>query len=214
MVGSYGRNFTGLPVGTRKLALTYDDGPNDPYTQRLMDVLARHDVRATFFLLGKFVQQRPQVVREIVSAGHALGNHSYSHPNLIFASPAELRRQIEQTNSAIADACGVQPALFRPPYGGRRPGTFSTAREYGMVPIMWRVTCYDWSATSNISIEQKAERQIRGGEHPAARRRTSRHRHRSLAHHTGHRQPHSPLPGRRLRIRHSSRDAERCACGV
>ncbi len=160
----YGSNFNGLPPGTRQLALTYDDGPNDPYTPQLMEVLARHDVRATFFLVGEFVKQRPQVVRDLVASGHAIGNHTYSHPNLIFVSQPELRRQLEQTNAAIADACGEKPDLFRPPFGGRRPGTFSTAREYGMTPVMWRVTCYDWSATSNLSIEQKAERQIRGGE--------------------------------------------------
>jgi peptidoglycan-N-acetylglucosamine deacetylase len=160
----YGQNFNGLPRGTRKLALTYDDGPNDPYTQQLMEVLARHNVRATFFLLGQFVRKRPEVVREMVAAGHAVGNHTYSHPNLIFVSQAELRQQIEQTNAAIADACGEKPKLFRPPFGGRRPGTFSTAREYEMTPIMWRVTCYDWSAKSNLSIEKKAERQIHGGE--------------------------------------------------
>jgi peptidoglycan/xylan/chitin deacetylase (PgdA/CDA1 family) len=160
----YGSNFNGLPPGTRNLALTYDDGPNEPYTLRLMEVLARHDVRATFFLLGRFVRERPAIVRDLVSAGHAIGNHTYSHPNLIFVSQSELRKQLEETNAAIADACGQQPTLFRPPFGGRRPGTFSTAREYGLTPVMWRVTCYDWSAKSNQSIEQKAERQIRGGD--------------------------------------------------
>lgn len=160
----YGRNFNGLPRGARSLALTYDDGPNDPHTLRLMEVLAQHDVRATFFLLGQFVREKPGIVRELVEAGHAIGNHTYSHPNLIFVSPAELKKQIEETNAAIEDACGQRPTLFRPPFGGRRPGTFATARRYGLTPVMWRVTCYDWSAKSNESIEQKAQRQIRGGD--------------------------------------------------
>ncbi|HWR36630.1 MAG TPA: polysaccharide deacetylase family protein [Clostridia bacterium] len=160
----YGRNFTGIAPGSRQLALTYDDGPNDPYTPQMLDVLARHDARATFFLLGQFVRQKPAIVRDIVAAGHAIGNHSWSHPNLIFASPAELRRQIEDTTKAIEDACGVTPKLFRPPYGGRRPGTFSVARKYGMAVIMWRVTCHDWDAVSNESIEAKAHAQIRGGD--------------------------------------------------
>ena len=69
----YGRTFTGLPRGSKQLALTYDDGPNDPHTLRLLEVLARHDVRATFFLIGRYVQQRPDIVRELVAAGHAVG---------------------------------------------------------------------------------------------------------------------------------------------
>src|SRR6476660_5383862 len=73
----YGRTFTGLSRGTKQLALTYDDGPNDPHTMRLLEVLARHEVPATFFLIGRYVQQRPDLVREIVKAGHIIGNHTF-----------------------------------------------------------------------------------------------------------------------------------------
>lgn len=159
----YGRSFTGLLRGTKQLALTYDDGPNDPYTGQLLDILARANVKATFFLIGRYVKQRPDIVRRLVESGHAIGNHTWSHPNLIFCSPAETRRQLSETQKAIEDACGVTPTLFRPPFGGRRPGTFQTARSLGLAPIMWNVTCYDWSAKSNESIERHARRQIRGG---------------------------------------------------
>jgi peptidoglycan/xylan/chitin deacetylase (PgdA/CDA1 family) len=160
----YGSSFIGLPKGTRRLALTYDDGPNDPYTSQLLDVLAKHGTKATFFLIGKYVKQRPDIVRRVVEAGHSVGNHTWNHPNLIFCSAAETRRQISETQKAIEDACGVRPTLFRPPFGGRRPGTFAVARELGLTPIMWGVTCYDWSAISNESIERKAREQIRGGD--------------------------------------------------
>jgi peptidoglycan/xylan/chitin deacetylase (PgdA/CDA1 family) len=160
----YGRNFLGLPPGSRKLALTYDDGPNDPYTLKMLDVLARHDVRATFFLLGKFVEAKPEIVRAIVSAGHDVGNHSWSHPYFIWASAAEARRQLERTNKAIQDACGVTPTLFRPPFGGRRPGTFALGRKLGMRPIMWRVSTYDWEADSPEFILKRARRGIVGGD--------------------------------------------------
>ncbi len=160
----YGRNFNGVAPGTKLLALTYDDGPNDPYTGQLLDVLAKHEVRATFFVIGQFVRQRPEIVRQIVSAGHAIGNHTWNHPNLIFCSDGETRRQIAETQKAIEDACGIRPTLFRPPFGGRRPGTFALVRECGLEPIMWRVTCYDWSAKSNDTIEQHARRQIKGGD--------------------------------------------------
>ena len=160
----YGSSFIGLPKGTRRLALTYDDGPNDPYTSQLLDVLAKHGAKATFFLIGQFVKQRPDIVRRVVEAGHSVGNHTWNHPNLIFCSAAETRRQISETQKAIEEACGIRSTLFRPPFGGRRPGTFAVARELGLTPIMWGVTCYDWSAISNESIERKAREQIRGGD--------------------------------------------------
>jgi len=160
----YGRNFSGLREGTRALALTYDDGPNDPWTLRLLDVLARHNARATFFMLGEFVRQRPDIVRTVFQAGHAIGNHSYSHPNLIFSTRAQMQSEIEETNRLLEEITGERPTLFRPPFGGRRIATFRMARELRLEPVMWRVTCYDWSATSVAQIVRQARRQITGGE--------------------------------------------------
>ncbi len=159
----YGRNFTGLPRGSKKLALTYDDGPNDPHTESLQDILDQHNVKATFFLIGRYVRKRPDLVRRHVALGHSIGNHTWDHPNLIFSTPASLRSQLERTSQEIFDACGQHPTLFRPPFGGRRPGVFQAARHMGMTPIMWNVTCYDWSARTNETIEQHAHRQIKGG---------------------------------------------------
>lgn len=160
----YGASVTGEERGSKRLALTYDDGPNDPYTGHLLEVLARHDVKATFFMIGKFVEHRPLIAREVCNAGHVVGNHTYEHPNLIFVGERGLRAQLERTQKAIADhACGI-PKLFRPPFGGRNPLTFGVVRELGMIPIMWRVTCYDWSATSSDSIVKKAQAQIKGGD--------------------------------------------------
>ena len=160
----YGANFNGAAPGTRTLALTYDDGPNDPYTGQLLEVLAKHGVKATFFLLGQFVSERPALARAVAEAGHAIGSHCYTHQNLIFLSSAQLRQQLEKASRAIEAATGVHPKLFRPPYGGRRPGTFSVVREYGMVPVMWRVSCSDWSARSHESIVRHAVSQIKGGD--------------------------------------------------
>jgi peptidoglycan/xylan/chitin deacetylase (PgdA/CDA1 family) len=159
-----GRTFIGLPPGSRQMALTYDDGPNDPYTQRLLEVLERHQVKATFFLIGKFVKQRPDIARAVVGAGHTIGNHTWDHPNLIFCSVAELRRQLQQTQQAIFDATGVEAKLFRPPFGGRRPDTLNVARSFGLQPVMWNVTCRDWKAKSADEIVGHGERQIRGGD--------------------------------------------------
>ena len=160
----YGHTFASLARGTRQLALTYDDGPNDPHTLRLLEVLARHNVRATFFLIGRFVQQRPDIVREIVKAGHVIGNHTFTHPLLTFKSAAEVRKELTDCRSAIQDAIGEHSNLFRPPFGGRRPAVLRIARELGLEPIMWNVTGYDWNAPPAAVIEKKVSSQIRGGD--------------------------------------------------
>src|SRR6059058_5397368 len=97
----YGRTFVGLGRGSKKLALTFDDGPNDPHTLRLLEVLAKHDVRATFFMIGRYVQQRPDIVREVVSAGHVIGNHTFTHPLLTFKSCGEIKKQLEDCGRAL-----------------------------------------------------------------------------------------------------------------
>lgn len=160
----YGRTFIGLPRGSRRLALTYDDGPNDPDTWRLLEVLERHGTKATFFLIGRFVEQKPEIARAVVSAGHAIGNHTWDHPNLIFASAAEVRRQLQRTQQAIFDATGVAAKLFRPPFGGRRPVTLRIARALGLEPVMWNVSCYDWKPISADEIVHRVARHIRGGD--------------------------------------------------
>ncbi len=179
-----GRTFIGLQPGSRVMALTYDDGPNDPYTWRLMEVLERHGVKATFFLIGQFVRQKPEIARALVAAGHAIGNHTWDHPNLIYRSQAEVRRQLEQTRQIILDATGIETKVFRPPFGARRPATLRAIREAGLEPILWNVTCYDWKARSAEEIVAHAERQIRGGDvillHDGGYRRMGADRTRSV----------------------------------
>ena len=160
----YGCTFTGLPRGTRQLALTYDDGPNDPHTQRLLEVLAKHEVRATFFLIGRYVRQHPEIAREIVKAGHIVGNHTFGHPLLTFKRSSEIRDELSDCRSALQDAIGEHSNLFRPPFGGRRPAVLRIARELGLTPIMWNVTGFDWNAPPSAVIEKKVAKQIRGGD--------------------------------------------------
>ena len=160
----YGRNFHRLSGGSKKVALTYDDGPNDPYTLQLLEVLARHNVKATFFMIGEFVCQRPEIARAVLEAGHAIGNHTFGHPLLIFKSASTIRRQLADCQGAMQDALGVSATIFRPPFGGRRPEVFRIARKLGLQPIMWNVTGYDWNAKSVDEIERKVTRQMRGGD--------------------------------------------------
>lgn len=157
----YGRTLThGSDPG--QMALTYDDGPNDPHTLRLLELLGEHKATATFFLIGQYVRRRPDIVRAIHAAGHAIGNHTESHPNLIFVSAARLRQELETCKKALEDAIGEAVSWFRPPFGGRRPNVLRTARRLGMQPVMWSVTGYDWNAKSSNDIVGRVVKQVDG----------------------------------------------------
>jgi peptidoglycan/xylan/chitin deacetylase (PgdA/CDA1 family) len=125
-------------------ALTYDDGPNDACTERLLEILARHNVNATFFLIGRFVRERRDLTRRIHAAGHLIGNHSFTHPSLVYRSPSRVREELTSTSAAIEDAIGAQVRYFRPPHGARRPGVLHIARELGLAPVLWNVKACDW----------------------------------------------------------------------
>ena len=160
----FGRTFASGIRGSKQIALTYDDGPNDPHTLKLLDVLAKHNVRATFFMIGRYVQQRPEIARAVAQAGHVIGNHTFTHPLLIFESASQTRQQLVDCHQALQDAVGEHSNLFRPPFGGRRPATIRIARELGLQTAMWNVTGHDWTAPPAAVIEKKVGRQIRGGD--------------------------------------------------
>jgi peptidoglycan-N-acetylglucosamine deacetylase len=151
-----------------EIALTFDDGPNDPYTFRLLEILAQHQIRATFFMIGRFVRQRPDIVRAVQAAGHLIGNHTMTHTWLVLESPAKVRRELADCNSALEDVLGEKVQFFRPPHGSRRPDVLRTARELGLTPVMWNVIGHDWepgirAEDVHSHLERGIDRNRRGG---------------------------------------------------
>ena len=171
-------------VAKDRIALTFDDGPNGDTTLRLLDVLAAAGVRATFFLIGRYVRQQSEIARAIHAAGHAIGNHTDTHPSLFWCSPKRVERELTSALHSIEDAIGAQVTIFRPPFGARRPDVLQTARSLGLAPILWNVTCYDWKPTTPERVLAHAERQMRGN---AAHDRGSI----LLLHDGGHVAPHA-----------------------
>lgn len=145
----YGETIHREPAAGARLALTFDDGPNPEQTPRLLELLARYDARATFFLIGQWAAREPELIREIVAGGHAIGNHTHTHPTMPAHGSARIREELLRCREAVeASGEGFSTvdgaALMRPPYGRRRPGTLRTMRDEGYVPVTWSITGYDW----------------------------------------------------------------------
>ncbi|HET7545932.1 MAG TPA: polysaccharide deacetylase family protein [Polyangiaceae bacterium] len=142
--GMYGEALARGKSGTRRVALTFDDGPHPVTTRAVLELLRNHDARATFFVLGHKVEAHPEVVREIHAAGHTLGIHGFQHDRLFsFRSPSYTRQQVERTRAAIERACGVAPKHFRPPVGFASYRTFRGAERAAVRIIAWSVRSLD-----------------------------------------------------------------------
>ncbi len=139
----WGKTLLGGANG-RELALTFDDGPNDRYTQEVMEKLAEANVRATFFFVGKYARQLPWLVRQVAANGHLIGNHSLSHRNLVYLSSGRIRSEIQDCSALLEDMIGTKVGYFRPPYGARRPAVLRIARELGLHTVMWNSMGFDW----------------------------------------------------------------------
>jgi peptidoglycan-N-acetylglucosamine deacetylase len=145
-----------------ELALTFDDGPNPACTPKLLDVLARHGVHATFFMLGSRAQAQPALVRRLAAEGHLVGNHSWDHPNLAYTGTARVAEELRKAKDAIEQASGVEVRYFRPPFGARRPAVFRIARRLGMTTVLWNAMTSDWSEPSVDKIVDALSAKIDG----------------------------------------------------
>jgi peptidoglycan-N-acetylglucosamine deacetylase len=114
------------------IALSFDDGPNEPYTSRLLDTLDAYDVKATFFQVGRCAQRFPSTTRRVVQSGHVLGNHSYSHSFTCYVKQPRQEIEIARSQEVFYTVAGVTPALYRPPWLCHWPWVLSTLRQHGL----------------------------------------------------------------------------------
>jgi peptidoglycan/xylan/chitin deacetylase (PgdA/CDA1 family) len=157
--------LVGVRTAEPAAALTFDDGPDPETTPRLLDLLARHGARATFFVLGRRVERHPGLAARIAAEGHALGNHSWDHPALPRLGAAASAEQLRRAGAAIAAATGAAaPRLMRPPYGDQSLASHLAARRLGLVPVAWSAAGADWADEAGSAIAGR----LLAGLHPGA----------------------------------------------
>lgn len=160
----FGSTVTHGPLNEKVVALTFDDGPNPPYTSRILDVLERERVHATFFLVGRAVQAYPQVVRREVRDGDAIGNHTWDHPHLIVMRRSQIRSSLLRTSDAIYRAARVRTDLMRPPFGARDWPVMEVAHKLGYTVVMWSVPlARDWEYPPAQVIAQRVLPRVSDG---------------------------------------------------
>ena len=148
-----------------RVALTFDDGPHADGTLAVLDQLARHGAFATFFLVGEQVAQRPALAREIVDAGHEVAVHGYRHSLLLRRRVRALADDLDRAVAVIAEATGIAPTLYRPPYGVFSSGALAEVRERGWRPLLWSTWGRDWERRATAqSIARRATKGLRPGD--------------------------------------------------
>ncbi len=133
-------------------ALTFDDGPMYPNTERVLEILADFEVSATFFVTGQNVDANPELAARVVREGHAIGNHSYSHPDLTTLNQQAASGQLGMTQRAIWNATGVWPTIMRPPYGSSNASVDQLIANWDLRKVLWDVDPEDWRAPGIVNL--------------------------------------------------------------
>ncbi|MCP3753664.1 polysaccharide deacetylase family protein [Streptomyces sp. TBY4] len=155
-----------LPAGASTasaITLTFDDGPDPRYTPAILDTLARHGVRAMFFVCGEMAVDNQDLLRRMVAEGHVIGNHTWTHPLIPKLSRPALASEIGRTSEVVQQAVGTAPLWFRAPYGAWNRAAFEIGAELGMEPLAWTVDSLDWKEPGTASIVSRVLRQAAPG---------------------------------------------------
>ncbi|MBD1371740.1 polysaccharide deacetylase family protein [Hazenella sp. IB182357] len=151
------------PTVDKKVALTFDDGPDRHYTYEILAILKKEQVSATFFVVGKMAEIYPDVLKKMDQEGHIIGNHSYSHPLLTKRTNKQILAEVSRTDQAVAKAVGKKPILMRPPYGATNEMVLNTLINQQYKIINWSVDTQDWKGPSAHHIVATVKRQTGPG---------------------------------------------------
>ena len=159
----FGKNIVRLNTDEQVVALTFDDGPHPPYTDRLLDVLAKHNVKATFFMIGDRIERHRETVYRAIAEGHQIGNHSYSHPLLGFLPPKSIQREIERTDKLLRQIGVTGELVFRAPVLTRFLPVAWVLAKGNRTHISCNVWSWDWTTQNPDRITRTVLRKVKPG---------------------------------------------------
>lgn len=148
---------------SKRIALTFDDGPHYKYTAEILDILKEYDAKATFFVVGELAERYPELILRELSEGHELGNHTWSHPKMAKLSDAELKNELLRTERLLNEIADYRPKLFRPPEGSFKQNVERIALENDYTLILWTVDTRDWAHTPIDQIVSMVETETETG---------------------------------------------------
>lgn len=154
--------YTG-PSNMNEVALTFDDGPDTIFTPKILDILKQNNIKATFFIVGTRAQAHPEIVKRILNEGHAIGNHSWDHPDLDLMSSDNVKSEIQKTDDILFSIIGYHPSIVRPPYGAANKGVIKEISSMGYKIIDWSVDTLDWAGTPTNIIMNNVKKELRPG---------------------------------------------------
>lgn len=152
--------LTKLLSGSRRIVLTFDDGPHPKTTPQILEILRRRNLKAIFFVLGIQAEKYPELLKQIHDEGHIIGNHSFSHKNLARISSEKLEEELVRTSNIIERVTGRKPEYMRPPYGAMNKQVVSAVHRLGMKIVLWTVDPKDWQQKNETGIVRSLERQL------------------------------------------------------
>lgn len=146
------------PQEKKKIALTFDDGPDSEYTPMLLDGLAERKVKATFFVIGKQAEQQPEIMQRLVKEGHLIGNHTYNHVDIRHMTESAAKEEILKANEVITKYTGEEPCFLRPPFGN---GSSRLEKDIEMIQVLWTIDTMDWACKNEAKICNTVYREIK-----------------------------------------------------
>lgn len=149
---------------TKKIALTFDDGPHPKRTERILNILEKYNIKATFFVIGVNIQNYPEPLKKIYAAGHEIGNHSFSHNNEKALNGSNALEEMQKCEDLIYECVGIRPKLFRPPRGACNTYVIDAAKKLNYSIALWSIDTLDWRNTPSKQISENVIKNLRGGD--------------------------------------------------